>query len=668
MASNLGDSKIENPVFPKNMVTGKSTVLISFLVIIVVILQLISFTRPWDNHKYVEQKAPGQFSYTGEIGQIQKVSGEWIVYPGFIMQDSKQMQFSKPQQIPNLIYQDDEIKLLPNFPVGEYSLSAHVMISDPQTRYFSLILKLIPSAFRVYINDELVKEVGKLGQDGEGHQGKMFHGSVTLPYSANGEYHIVLEIANYKENRTGIWSHILLGDTDSINDHIARLYFVDSIFVTGLITLGIFLLAFYFIRPEVLPPLLLGIFTFIIAIRHTTVGSISILLIFPNLPYDWIARIAYICFYLGVPIFYQYVKRLYILSEPKFIRYVIWIVCSIYGIFTLAVPKIIFQQFLISFQIFTILVILYAIFQIFRAIRYKVPGSTIFLVSFLVLAISVISDIIQANLVINENPMSASATYAILLFHTIFVGWLFSQEYNHYSNLSQKLKHVLAQQDAIQNNLERTVIDRTRKLQEALVNSKEANKAKSAFLANMSHEIRTPLNGIIGFCELLQNESEEGRRYRYANLILSESNRLLNIINQLLDFSKIEAGKLQLEYNPYDIHEMLQIIATTMRLRCRQKDLQFFLLIDDELPRYIRGDALRLRQVIDNLLSNAIKFTEEGSVSLSANVQQITNKEIILEFSVADTGIGISSTRQSEILKVLNRVTLRQPACMEELV
>ncbi|MGN1119187.1 MAG: ATP-binding protein, partial [Oscillospiraceae bacterium] len=174
--------------------------------------------------------------------------------------------------------------------------------------------------------------------------------------------------------------------------------------------------------------------------------------------------------------------------------------------------------------------------------------------------------------------------------------------------------------------------------------AEKANSAKSSFLANMSHEIRTPMNSIIGFSELILQEKElPGQIEVYTRDIYSSSKHLLTIINDILDISKIESGKMELICDEYRTADMLEDALNSIAVAAAKKGLALNRSISGDIPAVMFGDAVRVRQILINLLNNAVKFTDEGSVSFSAECERLSGGVVLLTFRVKDTGIGIKS-------------------------
>lgn len=193
-------------------------------------------------------------------------------------------------------------------------------------------------------------------------------------------------------------------------------------------------------------------------------------------------------------------------------------------------------------------------------------------------------------------------------------------------------------------------------LKESTQKSEEANRYKSEFLANMSHEIRTPLNGIIGFSKLLLSYDLSKEVLDQIKLIRSSSDSLLQILNDILDFSKIEAGKMELESIAFDILEMLDSTVKIHIPMAKESGNTVELIIESDVPRYVLGDPLRLRQVYTNLISNALKFTSNNQVQIHLSSKEIVSDDTVLLLGkVVDSGIGISQENQEKLFQAFSQ-------------
>ncbi|NTW04039.1 MAG: response regulator, partial [Oscillochloris sp.] len=199
--------------------------------------------------------------------------------------------------------------------------------------------------------------------------------------------------------------------------------------------------------------------------------------------------------------------------------------------------------------------------------------------------------------------------------------------------------------------------------QSALLQAKEAAErsacARSEFLANMSHEIRTPMNGIIGMTDLLLDTSLSDRQREYIETIRTSSDSLLTIINAILDLSKIESGHMEIEPQPCDIYACIESVLDLIIVAASAKGLDLAAMIAPDVPRQLRVDVTRLRQILVNLLGNAVKFTTAGEVTLQvtcARDPSLGNQRLRLYFEVRDTGIGIAGDKMHRLFLAFNQV------------
>ena len=197
--------------------------------------------------------------------------------------------------------------------------------------------------------------------------------------------------------------------------------------------------------------------------------------------------------------------------------------------------------------------------------------------------------------------------------------------------------------------------DFIQKLQISEHEAEMANHAKSNFLARMSHEIRTPINGVIGMNEMILQKSKDEQITNYAKMVKISANNLMELVNDILDISKIESGKMELVMDSYYTSQLLNAVSMIVAPQIAQKGLTFHTKIDQNIPRELYGDKVRLRSVLTNILNNAVKYTQEGNISFEVSILKQTTTHVTLEFKISDTGIGIRAENLDNLFESFER-------------
>ncbi|MDO3410464.1 ATP-binding protein [Saccharibacillus sp. CPCC 101409] len=222
--------------------------------------------------------------------------------------------------------------------------------------------------------------------------------------------------------------------------------------------------------------------------------------------------------------------------------------------------------------------------------------------------------------------------------------------------LNQKIEELNQKLRDCDTELERLnfLLEQERTAREA---AEEDSKNKSNFVAVLSHEIRNPINGIIGMSELLHGTEMNEEQRSYLDIIRTSNETLLELVNGILDMSRLEAGKMNVQHNPFDLVNTIEDLVYTLAPQAFQKKVEVVLDVESEIPLFVIGDALKVRQIFMNLMQNAIKFTHEGEVVFELKrIPSLDEKQVAVSCSVRDTGIGMSEEKLDRIFDVYTQV------------
>ncbi|MBN2534381.1 MAG: response regulator [Spirochaetales bacterium] len=525
-----------------------------------------------------------------------------------------------------------------------------------KSNQLGLRVKAIFSSYRLFVNDKLIIESGIPGKTEETTSRKTV--PKTIFFDVQEPVDLIIHVSNFGMEQGGIIDPIMFGTQASIlQDRELNLGY-ELFLIGGAFIIGLYHLIFSLGKKREKSSFFFGLATLSASIRIFLHTEHFILVLWPDFPWEILIRLEILSYYSTVTLFILYV---YYLFPDEIWKYFpgIFLIIHICAALTLFLSYEIFNTILTFMYIPVSFASLYIFYIIARAIIHKQQGAIVFFTGFIILFITVINDILYAQEIILTRHIFSSGLFIFIFCQAILLNNRFSDTFSKIKKLSENLNTLLEKRKKYSEELEEEVALRTSDLSEtnrALIRTMEdvnrANQAKSIFLANMSHELRTPLNAILGFAEIIEKQGDQENFHKYSRMIVKESEKLLTLINQILDISKIEAGKLEIEYIPFHLTDLLSSISSFYGLMAEEAGLTFDMIIQGTIPDYIRGDPLRLRQILVNLIGNAVKFTHQGSITvIIENYEKKSDQSVILKFQIIDTGIGIPEEKREVIFQ-----------------
>ncbi|MFC3149595.1 response regulator [Litoribrevibacter euphylliae] len=406
--------------------------------------------------------------------------------------------------------------------------------------------------------------------------------------------------------------------------------------------LGGLFLSLYLARRQETASLFFGSFCLVLGFHNGISHDTILAPLFPILTHASL-RIEYLLLFACVPLFITYTHRLFPQYQSKKTEVVFLTISGLFGLFTLATPADLFTRTLLPFQIIIVISLIHLIRIGLLAVRHKRQSAKTYLLSFLIISVSGLYDIILHDQLTHDAVMQLSATHLPLTREwgiTLFVmlqAWLLNQRYAFSLNNQEALNQRLTRQ-----NTELKTLD----------------VMKDDFLAQTSHELRTPMHGIASLSELVLSHETQLDKESITNLKLihSSSVRLSNLVNDILDLSSIKHHHLKLSLSTVSLAPIFEQVALSLRPLLRGRPISLEILCPDWLPNVL-ADENRLQQILFNLLGNAVKFTNEGQILIQA---EMTNKDRVL-ISIKDTGLGIDLSNADAIFEAYNQGQPHQP-------
>lgn len=554
----------------------------------------------------------GQIDLSGfDFNAVETLSlnGTWEFYPSEFISTDTLLTKTEPTLI-NVPDRWDQSGLSARG-FGSYRLTIIKNTSEP----LALRIPDLFSAYDLYVNGQLLTNMGKPGIDKKSEQpGRLFR-LASMGHIQSDTLVVVIHISNFVHSKGGIGAPIHIGTLENLS----RQKFINDvydIFMAGCLVMGaFFFFGLYFYGRHVKMSFYFAWFCLVYAYRIIGWGN-YVLHDLIDMPYRIGMTIEYSALYLTVFFFGLYLKHLFPKDTPKFLVKVFVFLSLLWALLTL-LPVYIFTQLNDPFLVLLMTAMVFGTYVFIRALIRKREGATYSLYSTLgIIVVFFMKTAAYLNLVEEILWVSMLGQLVFFLFQSLILS-------KHFTSSWRRAKEE----------------------------AESATQVKSDFLSVMSHEIRTPLNTVIGTTYHLLDEKPRKDQVPELNNLKNASEYLLTLINNVLDYSKIDAGKMEFEESNTPLKRYCQDIFNVFRPIASKKGIELAFNYDTNLPEVVRLDKARVNQILTNLIGNAIKFTEKGEVSLKISQVRKENGMVDVLFEIKDTGIGVSSGLKDRIFK-----------------
>lgn len=589
-----------------------------FLLLLVVILGLNGCQSNINSPPRAENGIMDLSEWDISDHNILKLTGEWEFYWHRLLDPKDFNQSIAPEKtgfirVP-MVWNDFSIqgKEIGAYGYGTFRLR---ILTGSNQGIYGIRIDDINKAYNLYVNGELVLSAGDVGTTRE-TMIPQYLPKQSYFHIDSSELNIVLQISNFNHRKGGVRSDILFGTANQLQDYRDRNLAFDLFLFGSLILMSLYHFGLFILRRKDKSTLYFGIICFILAIRALLTSEVFLVHLFPNFPYEIQIKLEYYTIYLLLPFFGLFLRNLFPEEIHKRVIQGCIIFSGLFCFIVLLTPVRIYSHTLIPYQVVTLTGSLYAIIALIVAAIRKREGAVLFLIGFVIFAVTIVNDFLVNNEIIRAPYLMPFGLFVFTFSQSIILSIKFAKAFQTVEELSIRLMSL--------------------------------DKLKDEFLANTSHELRTPLNGIIGIAVSLKDGAAgplNDQVNKNLSLIISSGKRLFNLVNDILDFSRLKNKDIVLALKPVDLYVITELVLTLSKPLVQGRDIQLVNAIDQNLPR-VQADENRLQQILHNLIGNAIKFTDRGDVTVSA-----VHRENIVEIQVKDTGIGIDEAHIEDVFK-----------------
>lgn len=622
-----------------------------------------------DSPKFQSEKGMLDLTQVQVSTHPQKLTGEWAFYwQELLSPEDIRVRLEREGKLDRWInipsswigYQLEDERLS-GTGYATFQLIIQLSEQDRNDR-LSLRLPSIFNAYKLWVNGELLAEVGEVGQD---KHSMIPHLETKLVYfqPESDRVELIMQVSNFQHHRGGMTKDIELGGSDVLttktNLNLARDMFVTA----SLLVIGLYNLLLFSLRRKDRAPLYFGLFTVLLGIRSLFNGELIFTQWLPHFPWELQFKMEYLILCVSGYIITMYFDSIFPHYVSRWFRLSTRIATGAFCILVVITPALIYTKLLLAIGVMVVLQMVYLMVGLVRVAMQRKEGALLFLVVSVVTLVAVVNDFLYFSgwsLIGNTSPLG------LLIFtfaQMILLSSRFTKTATNEERIAHELQNVNDKLVEMNMNLERTVQERTQALSAAhddlrtsydrLLHSEQGRKK---LLAYITHDLRMPLSSMLGYVEAVQDRVKPERNEQYLKYIQENTIRINRMIEELSFLSHLETGQVSYRMEPVQIIPFLLNFYEQYELVVRDAGLDFIMDIGDveeQLPNapIVEMDAKRVEQALFNLVSNAMKFTSRGGlirITLAVNVVNQAGQAII---SIQDTGIGIPPDQLEQIFE-----------------
>jgi len=521
---------------------------------------------------------------------------------------------------------------------GTYHLV--IGLSDEEVgRTLGLELPGIASAYDLYINGHKLASVGQIGTSPDGMQPAILPRVLYFTPDSD-QLDLILHVSNYSQRKGGMWAELRLGSADSIAREQQHRLIFQGFIASGLLLMGIIHVGLYAFRLG-LTALFFGLACLLLFLRSVFVGEMIAMQLLPSIPWEMAVKIEYLSVYWGIGFLVLYIHHLYPKDLRRAISYALVGLMFVCTLPVLVLPARIYTEWLIGYQLIVLVLILYILYGLFRAVLRRRFGAVTNLAAGLLFFASAINDILYYNFLLRSIDLVTFGLFIFIFTQMMMLAKRYVYTYRQASELKVELEATNA-------NLERLVEERTEALQRSNQRLKQAEQARTDLLSDIVHELRNPLTSVIGYLRRLKDGLAADLAERHVEVAYQKALMLNHVVEDLRQLAHMEQHEIAYQHQPMEVRELFSALdmAYDWELLDRQVERRWQLPRDGD-EYIVHVDRMRLEQAFANLVTNALVHTKKReSLTISGRCYRFARVCVI---AVKDTGSGIARAEQANL-------------------